>query len=98
MRRWVAELVSGVTDYSPNHLAAQLESDREQIAALQERVRHLVARRANKVPEKKKEAEELQRGVETLAHATAVVDMKKSSESTERVSLRAGGRNNSRDA
>lgn len=35
-------------------------------------------RRKNNVPEKKKEAEELQRGVETLAHATAAVDLKKS--------------------
>ena len=62
---------------SPNQLAVELEKDREEIADLQERVKRLVARRANKVPESKKEAEELQRGVETLAQATAAVDLKK---------------------
>ena len=64
-----------MTNHSQNHLTARLEKDREEIADLQQRVQRLVARRRNKVPEKKKEAEELQRGVETLAHSTAAVDL-----------------------
>lgn len=68
-----------MTENSPNRLAAELEQNRADIAELHERVLRLVARRKNKVPEKKKEAEELQRGIETLAEATGAVDTKKSS-------------------
>lgn len=55
---------------SRQEFAAQIERDRAEIAALHEKVRRLVATRSDTVPEKKKEAEELQRGVETLANAT----------------------------
>jgi len=54
----------------PDEFAAELEKDRNEIADLQVRVQKLVARRTNKVPEKKKQADELQRGVETLKGLT----------------------------
>jgi hypothetical protein len=63
-----------VTKNFSNELAAQLEKDREDIANLQDRVQRLVARRTHKVPETKKEAEQLQRGVETLAQTTSGSD------------------------
>lgn len=52
-------------------LSTALEKEREDIANLQVKVQKLVARRAGAVPEKKREAEELTRDVQTLAHNTS---------------------------
>lgn len=68
-----------MASYQPDELSDSLERERTDIANLQARVQRLVARRTDAVPEKKKEAEELQRDVETLAETT-LADTRRSAE------------------